>query len=164
VGILMQTLSFRRRQFLRALLSLGFGVESSLALAAGEPIAIVVSSNSRQRGLSSDKLRRIFLALPTDDDDGRRFVPVNLAQSSNVREHFDREVLNMSREEAARYWIDQRLRGNKPPRSASSLDICRRAVQELPGAISYLPLSGVGSLRILAIDGRAPSESNYALR
>jgi hypothetical protein len=124
----------------------------------------VVGSNSRQRGLSSDKLRRIFLALPTDDDDGHRFVPINLAQSSGVREHFDREVLNMSPEDAARYWIDQRLRGNKPPRSASSLDMCRRAVQEMPGAISYLPLSAAGSLRVLTIDGRSPSESNYALR
>jgi len=160
----MQTLSFRRRQFLRTLISLGFGFDASLALAAGDPIAIVVSSNSRQRGLSRDKLRRIFLALPTDDDDGRRFVPINLGQSSNVRERFDREVLNMSPEDAARYWIDQRLRGNKPPRSASSLDVCRRAVQELPGAISYLPLSGVGTLRVLAIDGRTPSETSYPLR
>jgi len=160
----MEALSFRRRQFLRALLSLGFGLTSPIVLAAGEPIAVVVGSNSRQRGLSSDKLRRIFLALPTDDDDGHRFVPINLAQSSGVREHFDREVLNMSPEDAARYWIDQRLRGNKPPRSASSLDMCRRAVQEMPGAISYLPLSAAGSLRVLTIDGRSPSESNYALR
>jgi ABC-type phosphate transport system substrate-binding protein len=160
----MERLDFRRRRLLHALLSLGFGLSSTSALAAGEAIAVVVSSNSRQRGLSSDKLRRIFLALPTDDDDGHRFVPINLAQGSSVREHFDREVLNMSSEDAARYWIDQRLRGNKPPRSAASLDICRRAVQDMPGAISYLPLSAAGQLRILAVNGRAPSEAGYALR
>ena len=160
----MQPLSHRRRQFLRALVSLGFGAAAPSALAAGEPIAVVMSSLTRQRALSSDKLRRIFLALPTDDDDGHRFVPINLSQSSSVRERFDRNVLNMSPEEIARYWIDQRLRGNKPPRSASSLDICRRAVQELPGAIAYVPLSAVGSLHILTIDGRTPNESNYALR
>ncbi len=160
----MDTLSHRRRQFLRALLSLGFGAVSPLAFAAGEPIAVVMSSNTRQRGLSSDKLRRVFLALPTDDDDGHRFAPINLAQTSLIRERFDRNVLSMAPADVARYWIDQRLRGNKPPRSASSLDICRRAVQELPGAISYLPLSQVGSLRVLAIDGRVPSESNYALK
>jgi ABC-type phosphate transport system substrate-binding protein len=162
----MEPLDFRRRQFLRVVASLGLAVDlgARVALAAGEPIAVVVSSNSRQRGLSSDKLRRIFLALPTDDDDGHRFVPINLSQSSGVRERFDRGVLNMSPEDAARYWIDQRLRGNKPPRSAGSLDICRRAVQELPGAISYLPLSAVGSLHVLSVDGRAPSETNYALR
>lgn len=160
----MAALSFRRRQFLRVLSSLGFGLGAPHALGAGEPIAVVMSSASRQRSLSGDKLRRIFLALPTDDDDGHRFVPINLAQSSGVRERFDRNVLNMDPGDIARYWIDQRLRGNKPPRSASSLDICRRAVQALPGAISYMPLSQVGSLRVLAIDGRAPSEGGYSLK
>ena len=160
----MDPLDFRRRQFLRVLASLGFGLGTSTAFAGAEPIAVVMSSNSRQRGLSSDKLRRVFLALPSDDDDGHRFVPINLAQSSVIRARFDRNVLSMAPEEIARYWIDQRLRGNKPPRSASSLDICRRAVQELPGAISYVPLSQVGSLRVLTIDGRAPNESNYSLK
>jgi len=159
----MTTLSFPRRHLLRVFSGLGVGFATSSVLAA-EPIAVVMSSNTRQRSLSSDKLRRVFLALPTDDDDGHRFVPINLAQSSNVRERFDRNVLSMSPSEIARYWIDQRLRGNKPPRSASSLDLCRRAVQELSGAISYLPLSQVGSLRILAIDGRPPSDNSYSLR
>jgi hypothetical protein len=161
----MNTPSFHRRQLLRILSGLGFSLAAPEAMAgAGEPIAVVVSSNSRQRGLSSDKLRRVFLALPTDNDDGQRFVPINLAQSSVVRERFDRNVLSMSPTEIARYWIDQRLRGNKPPRSASSLDMCRRAVQELPGAISYLPLSQVGTLRVLAIDGRVPQDNSYGLR
>ena len=160
----MEPLGFRRRQFLRISCSLGFGLTAPSALAAGEPIAVVMSSTTRQRGLSSDKLRRIFLALPTDSDEGHRFVPINLAQSSAVRERFDRSVLSMAPSETARYWIDQRLRGNKPPRSASSVELCRRAVQELPGAISYLPLSQVGSLHVLAIDGRVPTESAYSLK
>lgn len=160
----MHTLSIRRRHFLRILASLGFASAAPVALAAGEPIALVMSSRSRHRNLSSDKLRRIFLALPTDDDDGNRFVPINLGQSSGVRERFDRNVLSMSPTDTARYWIDQRLRGNKPPRSASSLDLCRRAVQELPGAISYLPLSQVGSLHVVSIDGHAPSDGTYRLR
>lgn len=160
----MEPLSFRRRQFLRALASLGYGLAPRVVLAAGEPLAIVTSTNSHQRNLSSDKLRRIFLALPTDDDDGTRFVPINLAQGTGAREHFDRSVLNMSPAEAARYWIDQRLRGSKPPRSAGSLDVCRRAVQELPGAISYLPLSAIGALKALSIDGHNPRDNGYPLK
>lgn len=160
----MDPFSFRRRQFLRALAGLGYVFTPAVTLAAGEPLAVVASSGSRQRNLSSDKLRRIFLALPTDDDDGRRFVPINLAQGTGAREHFDRNVLNMSPTEAARYWIDQRLRGSKPPRSAGSLDIARRAVQEMPGAISYLPLSAIGSLKVLSVDGRAPRDPGYALK
>lgn len=160
----MEKLSFKRREFLRILSSLGFTLVSPGALAAGEPIAVVMSSKSGQRGLSSDKLRRVFLALPTDDEDGHRFVPINLGHSSALRERFDHNVLSMSKSEIARYWIDQRLRGNKPPRSASSIELCRRAVQELPGAISYLPISQVGSLRVIAIDGRSPADSSYALK
>jgi hypothetical protein len=159
----MSTVS-HRRTFLKSLLGLGLGFGPSSVLAANEPIAIVMSGSSRQRSLSSDKLRRIFLALPTDDDDGHRFVPINLGQTSNVRERFDRNVLKMSAAEVARYWIDQRLRGNKPPKSASSLELCRRAVQELPGAIAYLPLSQAGGLRVLTIDGRAPDDGGYGLR
>lgn len=160
----MEPLSFRRRHFLSVLASLGYGASSSISLAAGDPIAVVIAAGSRQKNLSADKLRRIFLALPTDNEDGQRFVPINLAQGINARERFDRSVLNMSPAEAARYWIDQRLRGSKPPRSANSLDVCRRAVQEIPGAISYLPLSAVGNLRVLSVDGRLPQDSTYSLK
>jgi hypothetical protein len=155
---------FRRRQVLRALSGLGFGLVALPVSAADEPVAVVMGSRSGQRVLSTDKLRRVFLALPTDDDDGHRFVPINLAQGSSVRQRFDRSVLEMSPETAARYWIDQRLRGNKPPRSASSHELVRRAVEELPGAVSYLPLSAVGSLRVLAIAGRRPGDNGYTLR
>jgi ABC-type phosphate transport system substrate-binding protein len=160
----MAPLVLDRRRMLQALASFGVGALSVPAIAAGDPIAVVVSPSSRQRGLTSDKLRRIFLALPTDSDDGRRFIPINLAPTSGSRARFDRTVLAMTPEDVARYWIDQRLRGNKPPRSAATVDICRGAVQELPGAIAYLPLSQVGPLRVLTIDGRNPSDSAYALK
>jgi hypothetical protein len=153
-----------RRQLLGTFGALGVVALSGPALAAAEPIAIVVAENSRQRQLSLDKLRRIFLANPTDSEDGRRFVPINLAPSASARARFDQAVLRLSPEEAARYWIDQRLRGNKPPRVAGSYEVCRGAVRELPGAISYLPLSQAGSLRILSIDGRAPTDAGYVLR
>jgi hypothetical protein len=160
----MQAMDFRRRQFLRVLASLGLLSVPRTLLAAGEPIAVVMGSSSGQRALSSDKLRRIFLATPTDDDEGHRFVPINLGQTTSVRERFDRSVLKLSPDEVARYWIDQRLRGNKPPRSASTVELVRRAVQEMPGAISYLPLSAASGLRLVAIDGRSPNDSGYLLR
>ena len=160
----MEPMDFRRRQFLRVLASLGLLGVPRVAFAASEPIAVVMGSSSTQRALSLDKLRRIFLATPTDDDDGHRFVPINVGQSTSVRERFDRSVLKLGPSEVARYWIDQRLRGNKPPRSAGTVELVRRAVQELPGAIAYLPLSAATSLRVLAIDGRTPSEGGYVLR
>ena len=159
----MEQLSFKRRLFLRTMVSLGFGVRAGVVLAA-EPIAIVMGGNSSQHAISTDKLRRVFLAIPTNDDGGHRFVPINPGQGSGVRERFDRKVLGMSPDEVARYWVDQRLRGSKPPRSASSYDLLRRVLQELPGSISFMPLSAVGSLRVIAIDGSAPGDLGYALR
>ena len=49
--------------------------------------------HTRERALSRDKLRRVFMAIPTNDDDGHRFVPTNLGQALRVRERFDRGVL-----------------------------------------------------------------------
>jgi hypothetical protein len=155
---------FGRRDLLRALLGASVGALALPALAAAEPIAVVMAASSRQRTLSSDKLRRVFLAQPADSDEGRRFIPINLASGSATRTRFDRVVLSLEPEDAARYWIDQRLRGNKPPRTAATLEICRGALGELQGAISYLPLSQAGALRVLTIDGRAPGDSGYLLR
>lgn len=160
----MQTPYCRRRLMFGLLAGAGGLLVATGASAADEPIAVVMSSRSGQRGLSSDKLRRVFLATPTDDDDGNRFIPLNLTRGFSIRERFDQSVLQMSPDEVGRYWIDQRLRGNKPPRSAGSLDLLKRVVQELRGAIAYVPLSAVGSLHVVVIDGRKPGESGYPIR
>jgi ABC-type phosphate transport system substrate-binding protein len=151
-----------RRQLLGAALGAAYALIERPSFAA-EPIAVVMSGPSVQSSLSLDKLRRVFLAKPTDDDAGASFVPINHAQSSQVRDHFDRRVLGLDPDEAARYWIDQRLRGKKPPRVAASIEVVRRAVSELPGAISYLPLGAVGSLHVVLIDGLRPSDPAYPL-
>jgi hypothetical protein len=123
-----------------------------------------MGSGSSQKSLSMDKLRRIFLASPTDDDQGHRFVPINHSRSSGAREIFDRRVLGMDPDEIARFWIDQRLRGKKPPQSVSSIAMLKRALEELPGTISYLPLGAVESLHVVAIEGRLPSDGGYPIR
>jgi hypothetical protein len=164
VGILMQPFDPNRRRFLTVLASSGVLFLPSICGAGSEPIAVVMGRTSTQRGLSLDKLRRIFLASPTEGDDGRRFVPLNLGRRTPAREAFDRRVLGMNPEEVARFWIDQRLRGKKPPQTVSSLATLRRALDELPGTISYLPLSAIESLHLVAIDGRMPTDPGYPIR
>ncbi len=152
-----------RRGMLTLLATAGLVSASRNALAGEEPIAIVMGSSSGQKSITLDRLRRVFLAIPANDDDGNPFVPINQAQSSMARGRFDERVLSMSREAAARYWVDQKLRGKRPPRSAATNAMVRRALQELPGTISYLPVSAAASLRILTVDGRRPSDVGYAL-
>lgn len=156
--------TFSRREFLSVIVGTGHVLVAGSVLAAGMPIAVVTGPQTAPSSLSLDKLRRIFLAKPTDNDAGQPFVPINHAQSSSVREQFDRRVLHMEPDEAARFWIDQRLRGKKPPRVAASLEMVRRAVSEIPGAISYLPYDAVASLRVLLVDGARPSDPAYPLR
>lgn len=160
----MDRFDLDRRRFIALVAGASALLVSGGAGAGSEPIAVVMGAKTSQHSLSLDKLRRIFLASPTDDDDGHRFVPLNHSRASAARETFDRRVLGMSPEEVARYWIDQRLRGRKPPQSVASIAMLRRALEELPGTISYLPLGAVESLRVLAIDGHLPSDASYPIR
>ncbi len=152
-----------RRRCIQLLSSLALVAES--AAADVEPVAIIVPAGSSQKQLSMDNLRRIFLNNPTNNDEGERFIAINHRRGSDPRVRFDRAVLNLSPTESERYWIDQRLRGKKPPITAPSIAVIRRAMRELGGAISYLPLSLVdSSMAVLRIDGKSPTDAGYALR
>ena len=62
-----------------------------------------------------------------------------------------------------RYWVDQKIRGVKPPRTVSSEAIAQ-LLSGVPGTICYVPASAVGDLRALSIDGQAPGSEKYLLR
>jgi ABC-type phosphate transport system substrate-binding protein len=134
-------------------------------LASDDPIAVVVSQASGQRNISADELRRVFLAKPTNNNDGRLFVPINQRFGSEARVRFDRAILKLDPADSERYWIDQRLRGKKAPSTAPSVDVIRNALRDLPGAISYLALSSVDStMTVLRVNGVFPREPNYPIR
>lgn len=161
----MANLVFGRRQFL-ALGSSALVIASpELGRAGSNAIAVVVGAHSAQRTLSLDELRRIFLNKDTNGDSGDRFVPINQRSGSPDRTRFDAQVLSMTPEEVARYWIDQRLRGKRAPAAVGSLPMLKRALNELSGAISYMAVADVdSSLRMLNIDGRNPSDGSYPIR
>jgi ABC-type phosphate transport system substrate-binding protein len=164
VGILMKTLLLNRRQFV-SLSTSALLIGTALRASADSPaIAVVVGAKSAQRVLSLDQLQRVFLNKDTNDVDGNRFVPLNQRNNSDERARFDARVLGMTPDEAARYWIDQRLRGKRAPATATWL-MLRRALNELPGAISYVAANAVdSSIRVLSIDGHLPSDSAYPIR
>jgi phosphate transport system substrate-binding protein len=165
VGILMSTHSFCRRDFLSLTTGVLVVCGSRIVSANSDAIAVVVGAKSGQRSLSLDDLRRIFLNKDTNDADGDRFVPLNQRSGNSDRTRFDTQVLNMTPDQVARYWIDQRLRGKRAPATVPSLAMLKRALNELPGAISYLALSDLdSSVRALFIDGRPPTDGGYPIR
>ncbi|MEO8906142.1 MAG: hypothetical protein ABI488_26530 [Polyangiaceae bacterium] len=161
----MNTLFLSRRVFITLTTSVWVVSASGVAQASSDAIAVVVGAKSSQRSLSLSELRRIFSNKDTNDASGDRFVPLNQRSGNPVRTRFDAAVLNLTPDQVARYWIDQRLRGKRAPATVPSVAMLKRALNELPGAISYLALAELdASVRALTIDGRGPQEGGYPIR
>jgi hypothetical protein len=121
-----------------------------------------VGPSSKLRDISQAKLRRIFLNKLTPSPDGGRFIPLNLRLDSPPRERFDQAVLRMTPEEVRKYWLDQKIRGFKPPRTVG-LDVLPLVLAKVKGTISYLPANIVDKLTAVSIDGRGANDSGYLL-
>ena len=159
---------FTRRRFL----SFSGTVLSSVAagtpvLAEGALVVVpIVARSSPLEDISVALLERIFLGQPVEDSRGQRVVPFNHAPRTAVRVLFDRRVLEMTPEEVARYWVDQRIRGNtKPPRTVPRTDLLIKVVSQFPGAISYVAVGDLdSSVRALTVGGVGHDSPKYRIR
>ena len=144
------------------LVGLSFGAARSLALVSLVPI---VSERSRLIDIRASELRRIFLGYAQLDPDGRTIIPLNHPPGAEVRMRFDRALLGFEPDEAAKYWVDQRIRGARlPPRTAAPEQLLQRVVAKLPGAISYVHDGTlIPGVRALTIDGRKAGQPGYPL-
>ena len=150
-----------RRELLIGLTAIGVLLVPGTSYAA-EPLAVVVGSKSKVRDVSAGVLRRVFLGRSTPSADGVAFKPVNHKGETEPRVKFDRAVLDMDPEEVKRYWVDQKIRGVKPPPTVGAGAVSA-VLEKVPGAICYLPVSQVGKLQVVSIDGKKPGASGYVL-
>jgi len=155
--------SIHRRSFLAGSLALTGALVLPEPLYAGEPLVVVVGQDSKLRDISSAVLRRVFLSRPTPSPDAARFIPLNHRKADAARVHFDRAVLELEPDEAQRYWVDQKIRGVKPPRTVSA-DALPKLLGGVPGTIAYVAASQVGGMRPLKVDGQAPESGRYLLK
>jgi hypothetical protein len=128
----------------------------TVGLAAAEAeseieLAVVVNLQNRAQ-ISPAELENIFLLRRRQWSDGVPIVPFNYPPGDATRNAFDRAALRMSVDEAARYWLDQRIRsGTRAPRQLGDGGLAVRLVGRLPGAIAYVPAGMVnGSVRVVA--------------
>jgi len=123
-------------------------------------IVIVVSRTSQIDDLSLDELRRIFML-----KSGSRLRPLNLPPGAPERIAFERTVLGMTAAEAARYWIERKIRGQgAPPKTIPSSQLLMRIVARVPDTIGYAadgPLPA--GVKVVKIGGRSPSDRGYPL-
>lgn len=110
---------------------------------------MVVSSSSSVESMEIAKIKDIFLKKRSFEGD-LRIVPVNPLGNDPARMRFESQVLNMSREEINRYWVNNHFQGVSPPTTQASLQSIKRFIETVDGAIGYLPIDMVDTgLRIV---------------
>lgn len=160
-----------RRAFASSLASsIVVGPSSLLWPAHAEPgvgiLVVVTQKSSPLSTVSLSELRRLYTSEPVDGPDGAPLVPLNHPVGTPVRVAFDKLVLKMSADEAGRFWVDRRIRGQRgAPKAIPSLDLLCKAVANLKGTITYLRASDVtADLKVLAVEGKAPNQAGYPLQ
>lgn len=158
-----------RRAFLQSSLALvlpALPLQPAAAAAGGLLLVPIVAAGSPLTDISLGTLRRVFLSEPVSGPGGLRLVGFNQAAGSRAREAFDRVVLGMDPDQAARYWVDQRIRGGpRPPRQVNGVSLLRQVISRFPGGVGYLtPAELDASVRALTINGATPDAPNYPLR
>ena len=89
----------------------------SAAFSAGAedlPLAVIVHPN-RTEAIDRAELRRIYLRVRRQWDDGAPIAPVNREAGSSAREAFAKVVLGMSPTRLAAYWNERYFDGVLPP-------------------------------------------------
>jgi hypothetical protein len=132
--------------------------------AADSPLIVVVAATNPMQDISRGNLRRLFLGEPTSGPGGK-LIPLNQSPGSAVRIQFDREVLGLEPDDVARFWIDQRIRGQGgAPRAFPAAPLVR-VVPQLGGAIGYLRARELGvGMKAIDVDGKKPGEAGYLLQ
>jgi hypothetical protein len=121
-------------------------------------LAVVVARSHPGDNLSLQDLKNLYRG-----DRIPGWIPFAFPAGTPERIAFDLAVLGLTPENAARYWIDRKLRGQSgPPRSVDSADLVMRVVEKLEGGVAYVRAGLVrDSVKALRIDGKAVTEEGY---
>ncbi len=140
-------------------------VRSSLHAEDRDALVLVASAQGELKDLALSELRRAYEGYPVEYASGKRVIPFNLPSGSADRTRFDRELFGMTPDEIARFWVDQRIRGqSQQPRALASPELALRVVAALQGAVAYVRASTLNaSVRALTIDGKTSQDPGYVL-
>jgi len=141
------------------------GVARRAEAASADDLAIVVASSSPIQALNQYELKKLYLGSHITDPAGERIVPFNQAPNAPDRIAFEHNVLGMTPEEVARYWIDRKIRGQGgAPKAIMPVDLLQRVVSRLPHSLTYVRSDQVlADVRVIPIDGKLPGDPGYKL-
>jgi hypothetical protein len=142
-----------RRRYLR----LAAGLFCASCDASGglkEEFVVIAHPSNRFEALSRTKASYLFLRKVSRWPWGAEVAPLDLPEGDPIRRAFVRQVLGLSEEQLAEYWIDQRAtRGVSPPLQAHNTAAAKLWVATKPGGIAYVPASLLDStVKAMRID------------
>jgi hypothetical protein len=142
-----------------------FPGSSAIAAPPSEALAVVTSKERGVDDLSLYQLKRVYLGDKIQGPGGQYLLPLSRDPKGNERIGFDRSVLGMSPEQAARYWIDRKIRGQSAaPKAVDPAAVVQRVIARLPGAIGYVRAHEVSpEVKVVRIDGKKPGDPGYAI-
>ncbi|HUL49292.1 MAG TPA: hypothetical protein VLT79_04665 [Gemmatimonadales bacterium] len=126
-------------------------------------IAVVVNRANPIQNLSLSDLRRLYLGQSVTFANGTR---VALVTYPPAQARFYNTVLGLSEDRFQRHWMELVFQGQDatPPKAIAVGAELNRFVAEHPGALAFVDLPAVDqSVKIVTIDGQAPTDTGYRL-
>jgi hypothetical protein len=142
-----------RRRYLSLAASVVWASRQALGNRKEEFVVIVHPSN-RFDALSRSQISHAFLRKVSRWPSGAEIAPADLAANEPIRREFVQQMLRMTEEQLAEYWIDQRAtRGVSPPAKVRDAAAAKLWVAARPGGIAYIPSSALdGTVKALRVD------------
>jgi len=156
-----------RRALFALAICLVLAAWSAPATTQGEDIAVVVHPGVPVDNLTTAELRRILLGDREFWPSGDRITLLIRAPIARERDVVVKNLCEMTEAQFRQHWIGKVFRAETPsgPKIVYSTEMARDQASRLAGAITFLPMSQVGTgLKVLRVDGRSPGQAGYRLK
>jgi ABC-type phosphate transport system substrate-binding protein len=148
-----------------------FAVSFDRALAAGDPIVVIVNSANPVDNLSISDLKKLFLSDRSRWDTGKAVAPVMVAAGAPERTAFLKIVCGMNDGDFSKYFMQAAFTGKSatPPKEVGGIAAVKSFVASSPGAIGFLKAQDFhgdgsdGGVKSIKVDGQAAADAGYKL-
>jgi ABC-type phosphate transport system substrate-binding protein len=158
-----------RGLLLRTLLTLTAAAATAAAAAAEETprLAVIVHGGVPLSDLSLAELRKVFLGDRQFWTGDLRIVVLVPPAGSPERAQMLEKVYEKTETQYRHYWIAKVFReeAQSAPKRVESSRSAGELVRQIPGAVSVVDAARVpAGVKVLRVDGKAPSDDGYPLR
>ncbi len=109
-------------------------------------VVVVTGAKSSSITLSKNQVSDVFLGKVSSLPDGSSVTPIDLSESSPLRDEFYLKVTNKSAAQAKAHWAKLYFTGRgMPPREVTDSSDLKRILNSTPSAIGYIERSSLDS-------------------